>query len=663
MTIGKKLYVNFGAVLAMVVVLFLVNLVAVQREHSAKSAASQALKMAETTDKVRFQIMQNRLYLSNYLLSGDTREVERLNDGGRILQESLRTAESLSNSEQQKDALEKVQTNEQNWGRDFATPLIEKRKDVDGGNATVAELQIFYLQKDASSWVKNATDHLDVADQENTKVLEQRRKSDETAGTATIVIALISTLLALALGIAIAYTTARGITEPLNNLMKVAQQIGNAGDLDHEIDVKRKDEIGELARMFANMVTYLKEMASVSEAIAGGNLTVDVQPRSKNDTLGNAFARMITGLRNLVRNVRDASSQVASASNQVAGASDESAKISLQTSSAIDEVTSTMHEMSVNVQNMVKSTQVQASSVSETSASIDEMVASIQRVADTAKVLLDISNRSREEVHSGIATMDKATDGLNRINTTIQASGEIIDVLGQRADDIGKIIEVIDDLAEQTNLLALNAAIEAARAGEHGLGFAVVADEVRKLAEKSAQSTKEISELIQSIQKEARKAVENMDRSTGIVNEGLSLGTELNTALKKISNVVTEVYKFAQEIGAATNEQSHGSSQIARATTRLNEITHEINSAVEEQASGAHAVVKAMERMRELVQQTTSGSTELAASAEQMSKMSRDLLASMDRFTLDQTERSNAQNDEKPAGKTSARQAAAGKQN
>jgi methyl-accepting chemotaxis protein len=102
------------------------------------------------------------------------------------------------------------------------------------------------------------------------------------------------------------------------------------------------------------------------------------------------------------------------------------------------------------------------------------------------------------------------------------------------------------------------------------------------------------------------------------------------------------VYKFAQEIGAATNEQSHGSTQIARATTRLNEITHEINSAVEEQASGAQAVVKAMERMRELVQSSTSGSTELAASAEQMSKMSRELLDSMDRFSLRPGEASSA---------------------
>jgi methyl-accepting chemotaxis protein len=635
MSITKQLYVRFGAILLTVLILLAVILVAVERERSAKASASQALEMADLTNQVRFHMMQNRLYLSNYLLSGDSREVERMNEGIHLLSDDLQKCEKLASSDQQHAALESVAKNETNWAAEFAQPMLEKRREVDAGNATVADLQIYYLQKDASAWVKASTDYLDQADQESKNLVEKRRKSDEDAGTEIILISVLSTLIALCLGIGIAFRTARSITGPLTNLMKVAKQIGEAGDLDHKIDIKRADEIGELGRSFEDMVTYLKEMATVSEAIAGGNLRVEVRPRSANDTLGNAFASMVEGLRNLVRNVKDASSQVASASGQVAGASDESAKISLQSSSAIDEVTSTMHEMSVNVQNMVKSTQIQASSVSETSASIDEMVASIQRVADTAKVLLDISNRSREEVHSGIATMEKATDGLNKINVTIGASGQIIGALGQRADDIGKIIEVIDDLAEQTNLLALNAAIEAARAGEHGLGFAVVADEVRKLAEKSAQSTKEISELIESIQKEARKAVENMDQSTEIVDQGLKLGQELNQALRKISNVVTEVYKFAQEIGAATNEQSHGSSQIARATTRLNEITHEINSAVEEQASGAHAVVKAMERMRELVQQTTSGSTELAASAEQMSKMSRGLLDSMNRFGIE----------------------------
>jgi methyl-accepting chemotaxis protein len=655
MNIGQKLYLSFGIILATVLVLLAINLVAVQREHETKAAAQRSIDMTEVTSSVRFEMMQNRLHLQNYLLSGDTRDVEKMNDGEHQLSDALHHAQELANSTQQRSSLEKVQGLEQAWGSDFANPLVDKRRAVDSGNATVAELQIFYLQKDPNSWVSRSSEVLDDVDRENRKLLEERRHSDELAATGTILAAVFSSLFALGLGIVIAYRTATGITGPLGRLIHVADQIGQTGDLEHTI------EIGQLARTFESMVKYLKEMAAVSEAIAGGNLAVEVRPRSANDTLANAFTRMVEGLRGMVRNVRDAASQVASASTQVASASDESAKNSLQTSSAIDEVTSTMHEMSVNVQNMVKSTQVQASSVSETSASIDQMVTSIQRVADTAKVLLDISNRSREEVHSGIGTMEKATDGLNRINTTIRSSGEIIDALGTRADDIGKIVEVIDDLAEQTNLLALNAAIEAARAGEHGLGFAVVADEVRKLAEKSAQSTKEISELIGSIQKEARKAVENMEKSTTIVNEGLNLGQELNAALRKISNVVTEVYKFAQEIGAATNEQSHGSTQIARATTRLNEITHEINSAVEEQASGAQAVVQAMERMRELVQSSTSGSTELAASSDQMSKMSQGLLDSMDRFALRSNEKSNDKSkDSTPGYGNAGRSAAAG---
>ena len=634
MTIKKKLYLNFGIILATVLVLLAVNLLAVRREHETRAATQRSIDMAEATSAARFQMMQNRLHLQDYLLSGDTRDVEKMSEGERLLSDDLRHVQDLASSAQQRSSLERVQELEQEWASEFANPLAEKRRGVDSGNSTVAELQIFYLQKDPNAWVTRSSEAIESVDQDNRKSLEERHAEDQLATTATISVTIISSLFAIGLGVIIAYRTAHNITGPLYRIIHVAEQIGQSGDLEHEIDLRGTDEIAQLARTFDSMVKYLKEMAGVSAAIAGGNLGVEVRPRSGNDTLANAFQRMVGGLRGLVRDVRDAATQVANAATQVASASDESAQNSLQTSAAIDEVTSTMHEMSVNVQNMVKNTQTQASSVGETSASVDQMVRSIQRVADTAKVLLEISNRSREEVHNGIGTMEKATDGLNRINTTIRSSGESIDRLGARADDIGKIIEVIDDLAEQTNLLALNAAIEAARAGEHGLGFAVVADEVRKLAEKSAQSTKEISELIQSIQKEARKAVENMEKSTSIVNEGLNLGQDLNAALRKISSVVTEVYKFAQEIGGATNEQSHGSSQIAGATSQLNEITHEINSAVAEQATGAQAVVQAMERMRELVQSTTSSSTELAASSDQMSKMSRGLLESMDRFSL-----------------------------
>jgi methyl-accepting chemotaxis protein len=635
MSIRKKLYLNFGLVLVIVFVLCLLNLLAVQREHAARSATQHAFDVAQASESIRFQMMENRQLLSNYLLSGSTGDLTSLTDGLTKLQDKIGKTAEKAETEQQKTTLGKLSEAEREWENNFARPLADKRKQVDSGNATVSELQIQYLQLDPATWTTKSTGHLDDLERSINQELSEQRKADSTASFVTLMISIVGGLFGLGIGGFIAVKTSTSIIEPLNRLMLVSREIGETGDLDHQIDIQRSDEIGELAVTFSSMVSYLKEMSNVSEAIARGDLSVQVHPRSQRDTLAMAFMRMVDGLRLLVSAVRDSASQVSSGSNQVASASEESAKLSVQASSSIDEVTSTMHEMSVNVQNMVKSTQMQSSSVSETSSSIDQMVASIQRVADTAKVLLDISQRSREEVQAGIGTMQKTTEGLTRINNSITSSAEIIDVLGTRADDIGKIIEVIDDIAEQTNLLALNAAIEAARAGEHGLGFAVVAEEVRKLAEKSASSTKEISDLIASIQKEARRAVNDMDKSTTIVNEGLTLGGDLNGALKKISNVVTEVYKFAQEIGAATNEQSHGSSQIAKATTRLNELTHEINSAVEEQASGAQAVVMAMERMRELVQRFTSGSTELAASAEQMSKMSRVLLDSMDRFTLD----------------------------
>src|SRR5216684_3409481 len=651
MTIGKKLYLGFGLILLILSLLFIVNIVTGFKERSARTDASMALDSVSTVESVRYQIMLNRLNMNNFLLSGDPRDEEKVNKGLNDIIDQIKRGEANASSEAVRTALIQVESTEASWADNFAKPLIAKRHQVDSGDATVSDLQIFYLQKDPSSWLTKSSVVLDQSNADITKFQDDTAKSANRASALSTWVTGVGTFLALLAGGIIAYLTAKSITEPLTHLITVAREIGDSGDLDQNIDIHRNDEIGALATTFNNMVAYLKEMASVSMSVAEGDLTIEVVPRSKRDTLGNAFLRMSHGLQELVRTTRESAGQVSAGSTQVAGAADESAKVSVQASSAIEEVTSTMHEMSINVQNVVKNTQVQASSVAETSASIDQMVTSIQRVADTAKVLLDIANRSREEVSTGIQTMEKATDGLNRTNKAIQSSAEIINILGHRADDIGKIIEVIDDLAEQTNLLALNAAIEAARAGEHGLGFAVVADEVRKLAEKSTQSTKEIADLIQSIQREARQAVENMERSTRIVEEGLTLGNDLGSALHKISNVVTEVYKFSQEIGAATNEQSVGSSQIAKATGRLTEITQEINSAVEEQASGAQAVVRAMDKMRELVQQSASSSTEISAAAEQMLKLSRNLLDSMDRFVLDRGNQQHTRRGESFGGK------------
>src|SRR6204780_5204593 len=130
MSIRKQLYLSFGVILAMVLVLLAVNMAAVWREHDAKAAAQRSIEMTEATSSVRFEMMQNRLHLQNYLLSGDTRDVEKMNDGERTLGEALHHAQELSNSEQQRSSLEKVQQLEQSWGSEFANPLVDKRRAV-----------------------------------------------------------------------------------------------------------------------------------------------------------------------------------------------------------------------------------------------------------------------------------------------------------------------------------------------------------------------------------------------------------------------------------------------------------------------------------------------------------------------------------------------------
>src|SRR5215472_2957959 len=372
MTIGKQLYKSFGTIILALLFLLIVDIGSIWKARSAGIDVANTLESVRTTEAVRYQIMQNRLNLNNFLLSGDPRDEDKVNKGFTELTDIIKSGQSQTSNDFLRTALIQVESTEASWADNFAKPLLAKRHQVDSGDATVSDLQIFYLQKDPASWLTKSSAVLDEANTNIEKALVQSEKAASLASALSFIIITLGTLAAIGFGLWQAVRTAKSITEPLQHLITVAQEIGNSGDLDQNIDIHRNDEIGALATTFNNMVAYLKEMANVSMAVAEGDLSVEVTPRSKRDTLGNAFIRMSHGLQEIVRSTRDSASQVSAGSNQVAGAADESAKVSVQASSAIEEVTSTMHEMSINVQNVVKNTQVQASSVAETSASIDQ---------------------------------------------------------------------------------------------------------------------------------------------------------------------------------------------------------------------------------------------------------------------------------------------------
>jgi methyl-accepting chemotaxis protein len=449
---------------------------------------------------------------------------------------------------------------------------------------------------------------------------------------------LVFMALGIGLGVFLSLVIIRAITRPLNDIVLVANKTSE-GDLSQEVMVTSADETGMLASAFRDMMAYLRAIAHTAEEVAQGDLRSEVTPRSDKDVLGNAFHSMIAGLRGIITDVRVGADQMASASAQIASTSEQAARNNEAAATGVEETTSTMHEMSANIQNVAKNSQSQASSVTETSASVEQMVTSIQRIASTAKQFVELSERTRKAVNQGLDAVDRSVKGTDDINRAITRSADTIAALGSRVEDIGRIVDVIDEIAEQTNLLALNAAIEAARAGEQGMGFAVVAEEVRKLAERSAKSTKEIAELIAGIQKEAQEAVKVMEKSTQLVEKGVEMSKQVGDTLKAIDGSVVEVDKYSKEIGAATQEQSSGSTQIAKSAESLREITHEISSATEEQASAAEQIVKTMEKMREMIHQNASGTTELASSAEQLRSQADRFQEIVGKFVLDDGDR------------------------
>jgi methyl-accepting chemotaxis protein len=374
------------------------------------------------------------------------------------------------------------------------------------------------------------------------------------------------------LSLLIAFYISRTITRPVVQLVKIAEAV-TLGDASQEVEVRSSDEVGVLADGFRHMVDYLRSVSGAAQRIADNDLTVHLEPRSEKDTLGISFKGMVANLSGVVRELSQNSSQVVAAATEVASTSEE----------------------------MAKGAQKQSSQASQVSAAVEEMTATIVESSRNAAEAATQAKEAAEAATQGRHIVSQTIEGMNQIAQVVHESAKTIEQLSKSSDQIGEIIGVIDDIADQTNLLALNAAIEAARAGEQGRGFAVVADEVRKLAERTTKATKEITDMIRSIQNETKGAVTSMEQGIKQVESGRVLASQAGESLGAILGYAQRVREMIQQVASAGEQQSQAAEEIARSVEGIAEVTKQSTLGAEQSASAAEELNRQADGLQQMV--------------------------------------------------------------
>jgi methyl-accepting chemotaxis protein len=404
------------------------------------------------------------------------------------------------------------------------------------------------------------------------------RKTLEQAKTDTrwsMLLAAVALSLALA---ACGVAFSRSISAPLSRTAEFAMTVAN-GRLDHQLDVRRADEIGNLADSLRHMVENLKRMIAESE-----------QKSREAEHLAGEASRATKlaedALERADRAKREGLLQAAGKLERMVGV-----------------ITSAAQELNAQVEQSRNGTHHQSKRVAETATAMEEMNATVLEVAKNAGLAAETSESARKNAAHGAEVVAQAVAGIGQVRQTSESLKQDMGALGKQAEGIGNILSVITDIADQTNLLALNAAIEAARAGDAGRGFAVVADEVRKLAEKTMSATKEVGAAIHDIQAGTRKSVEGVDRSVSTIQQATALAEQSGVALRAIVGLVEASSDQVRSIATAAEQQSATSEEINKSVEDISRISNDTAEAMNRSLASVQALAGETKTLQALIEQ------------------------------------------------------------
>jgi methyl-accepting chemotaxis protein len=402
---------------------------------------------------------------------------------------------------------------------------------------------------------------------------------------------------AVILAVGILIILSLSVLRPIGALVGASTRIAD-GDLDAPLDVDRSDEIGRLQRAMAKMVGNLK--AKIGEAEEKGRVAAAESEKA-------AFA-MAEAEKARERAEKAREEGMLQAAEQLEG--------------VVDAVTAASQSISGQIEQSSQGSQEQSNRVAETATAMEEMNATVIEVAQNAAQAANTATDARQKADEGSSVVAQVIRSIGDVQTNALQLKDDMTRLGQQAQGIGQIMNVISDIADQTNLLALNAAIEAARAGEAGRGFAVVADEVRKLAEKTMAATKEVGDAIVGIQQGTSKNIDNVDQTVRRIDDATGFAGQSGRALEAIVDLVVQTTDQVRSIATASEEQSATTEEINRSVMDINRISAQTADALHQSAEALTGLTEQTGILRRLIDDMQGGGgRELPAARDRRPKL------------------------------------------
>lgn len=461
----------------------------------------------------------------------------------------------------------------------------------------------------------------------------------------TLLITAVSGSLLFAASVAITFlimTLRKSIIKPILDIEKTAEMIAS-GDLSAEVRIKGSDEISSLGASINMMTANLKEIITkvmrTSDSVS-----------ALSEKLTRSSGKVLSGANSQYKSIEQTAGFIQEIDNSITSVSmsaETLAKFSEHTTSAIIEI-------STSIANVAQSASTFSQSAADSASSVEEMVASMKQIAESVEMLSASSEETSSSLHEinitvkeveksalesaehtklvaleatdkGMSAANASMKGMEEIRDSVGALVEAINRLGKRSEEIGKMLNVIDEVADQTGLLALNAAILAAKAGEHGKGFAVVADEIKSLAGKTSLSTNEIASLVESVKVDVRSSIELSRNGLNSVEKGMGLVGETNEVLKSILESANISSERARLIQRSASEETLTIRQITEAVKGINTQIEQISKASREQNKGSALIISSIEKIKEVAQHVRNATGEQMTGSKQISASARDV--------------------------------------